>query len=49
MYRPGVSTDNVHCGIMMSVLHVHSGAICFLFPLQFNELNDITKFTKPPF
>ena len=47
MCRPGVSTDNVQCGIVMSVLYVHSGEIYFLF--QFNELNDITKTAKPPF
>ena len=38
MCRPGVSTDNVQCGIMMSVLYVHSGEIYFLFLFQFNEL-----------
>ena len=31
MCRPGVSTDNVQCGILMSVLYVHSGEIYFIF------------------
>ena len=49
MYRPVVCMDNIHCGIMISVLYVHSVEIWILFLFQFKELNDIIKITKPSF